>query len=239
MNTKLPLWADLPRIEKLREHFIVLRGFVHPDPVFETIESLIQISPWRNMRIASGALMSVQMSNCGHLGWISDHAGYRYCRTDPQTHNPWPDMPAQWLTLADQAARVAGFASFSPDACLMNRYQRGTRLGLHRDQDEADFSHPIVSVSLGASARFMLGGLHRQDPTQAVMLNSGDVLVWGGPDRLVYHGVGVPRQSAHSTAQATDSADAAHAAQTVRINLTFRKAGRDEHQAYNEQTRQK
>lgn len=157
--------------------------------------------------------MSAAMTNCGDLGWTSDRTGYCYRSTDPLTENPWPAIPPAWLELAQRAAQAAGFASFVPDACLVNRYQPGSRLGLHRDEDERDFSHPVVSVSLGSPARFVLGGNRRSDPTTGLMLHAGDVLVWGGPDRLRYHGVGVPRR------------ETGNPRPPERLNLTFRRAG--------------
>ena len=156
--------------------------------------------------------MSVAMTNCGRVGWTSDQHGYRYRNADPETNQPWPAIPEDWITLAMTAADAAGFGRFRPDSCLVNRYGPGTRLGLHRDQDEKDFTHPIVSVSLGAPARFVVGGLNRRDATQGLMLNAGDVLVWGGADRLRYHGVGSPRGRRDASTSA------------VRFNLTFRRA---------------
>ena len=149
---------------------------------------MLRVAPLRHMNTPSGHRMSVAMSNCGALGWISDKSGYRYAPLDPERDRPWPDMPARFAALAARAADAAGFAHFVPDACLINRYDRGTRLSLHQDRNERDFSQPIVSVSLGVSANFMFGGARRQDKTLRVDLEHGDVVVWGGPARLNFHG---------------------------------------------------
>ena len=156
--------------------------------------------------------MSVAMTNCGSVGWVTDRSGYRYDAIDPQSGKPWPAMPAVFRTLAEQAARDAGFDAFAPDACLVNRYQPGARMSLHQDKDENDFGAPIVSVSLGLPAIFLFGGLKRADKPRRFRLEHGDVVVWGGPSRLFFHGV-------------APLADGEHASMgRQRINLTFRKA---------------
>ena len=153
------------------------------------------------------------MTNCGSLGWVSDRGGYRYVGLDPTSGLPWPAMPAAFAALARAAAKPAGFANFSPDVCLINRYEAGTRLSLHQDRDERDFEQPIVSVSLGVGAVFLLGGLNRSDRPARLRLEHGDVVVWGGPARLRYHGVLPLEAGSHPLT-------GAH-----RFNLTFRKAG--------------
>jgi DNA oxidative demethylase len=159
-----------------------------------------------------GYEMSVAMTNCGSAGWVTDRSGYRYDRNDPQGGKPWPAMPPSFRALAAQAAEAAGFAGFSPDACLINRYQPGARMSLHQDKDELDFGAPIVSVSLGLPAIFLFGGLKRSDKPRRFRLQHGDIVVWGGPARLVFHGV-------------APLADGEHAVLgRQRINLTFRKA---------------
>lgn len=158
--------------------------------------------------------MSVAMTNCGALGWTSDRRGYRYSPLDPDTGRNWPAMPDVFLEFARSAAEAAGFPNFTPDACLINRYEPGTRLSLHQDKDELDFSAPIVSVSLGIDAVFLFGGSERSDKARRVPLAHGDVAVWGGVDRLRYHGV-LPLKEAHHPMLGA-----------CRINLTFRKAGR-------------
>ena len=157
--------------------------------------------------------MSVALTNCGSLGWVTDRTGYRYDAADPETGKQWPAMPAAFLRLAHDAAAHAGFDGFVPDACLVNQYLPGARLTLHQDRNERDFSAPIVSVSLGVPAVFLFGGLKRSDRPSRVPLEHGDVVVWGGPDRLRYHGV-QPLKAAHH-----------YLLGEQRINLTFRKAG--------------
>jgi alkylated DNA repair protein (DNA oxidative demethylase) len=170
-------------------------------------------APLRQMITPGGLRMSVAMTNCGPVGWVSDRAGYRYAPLDPTTGQPWPAMPRVFATLARRAAAEAGFDGFAPDACLINRYEPGTRLSLHQDRDERDYGAPIVSVSLGVSAIFLFGGSKRSDKTLRTRLEHGDVVVWGGPARLRYHGVLPLEQSSHPRTG------------PLRFNLTFRKAG--------------
>jgi alkylated DNA repair protein (DNA oxidative demethylase) len=157
--------------------------------------------------------MQLALTNCGALGWVSDARGYRYSAQDPATGLPWPALPAPFLALAQSAAAQAGFDGFAPDACLINRYAPGTRLSLHQDRDERDFGQPIVSVSLGLPAMFLWGGLQRADRPQRVPLFHGDVVVWGGADRLRFHGVAPVPDGTHPLTGA------------ARINITFRRAG--------------
>jgi len=159
-----------------------------------------------------GYRMSVAMTNCGTLGWVTDRTGCRYDGIDPESGTPWPNMPELLFRLATTAAAEAGFAKFVPDACLINRYEIGARLSLHQDKDEKDFTQPIVSVSLGIPAVFLFGGLKRTDKTTRVQLTHGDIVVWGGPARLRYHGVLALKEDHHPLLGA------------YRINLTFRKA---------------
>jgi alkylated DNA repair protein (DNA oxidative demethylase) len=159
-----------------------------------------------------GLPMSVAMSNCGVLGWVSDRRGYRYDPVDPDSGRAWPAMPSLFSTLAGAAAEQAGFSGFVPNACLINRYEPGSRLGLHQDRDEGDFDQPIVSVSLGLPAVFLFGGLKRSDPTVRVPLAHGDVVVWGGPSRQRHHGVLALQAGWHRLTGA------------CRINLSFRRA---------------
>ena len=157
--------------------------------------------------------MSVAMTNCGKLGWVSDKKGYRYVALNPSTGALWQAMPMSFLQLAKNAAAEAGYANFVPDACLINQYAIGARMSLHQDKDEQDFSQPIVSVSLGCAARFLFGGLKRSDKPSKILLQHGDVVVWGGKSRLNYHGV-MPLQANNHEALGA-----------CRFNLTFRKAG--------------
>ncbi len=201
--------------EPLCEGAKVLRGFALTEqrPLLQAIDAIVAQAPFRHLITPGGRRMSVGMTNAGKLGWISDHRGYRYDAIDPDSGKPWPAMPEVFLRLADRAAAQTGFAGFVPDACLINRYQAGDRLSLHQDRDERDFGQPIVSVSLGIPAVFLFGGLQRVERPQRVPLAHGDVVVWGGPARLRFHGV-LPLKPGHHPALGE-----------CRINLTFRRAG--------------
>jgi alkylated DNA repair protein (DNA oxidative demethylase) len=177
------------------------------------IDQVAVVSPFRRMLTPGGWEMSVAMTNCGSLGWVTDRGGYRYDTVDPVTTRPWPAMPAAFFDFAAQAAAEAGFGEFRPDACLINRYVPGARLSLHQDRNERDYDQPIVSVSLGLPAVFLWAGASRGGRPRRIRLSHGDVVVWGGPDRLAFHGVAPLADGAH---QATGGA---------RYNLTFRKAG--------------
>lgn len=193
---------------------MLLRGFVLPlgSAFAEAIDTIAGAAPFRHMTTPGGFTMSVAMTNCGPLGWVSDRTGYRYEPCDPVSGRPWPEMPAGFLALARAAAAEAGFADFDPDACLINRYQPGAKMSLHQDKDERDFSQPIVSVSLGLPAVFLFGGETRKDPTLRLPLEHGDVVVFGGAARLRYHGVMPLKPGQHPRLGA------------CRINLTFRRA---------------
>ena len=193
----------------------VLSGFAlnREDELLSSLMLVVGQSPFRNMITPGGFRMSVAMSNCGTLGWVTDRTGYRYIGTDPETNRAWPEMPAIFRKLAESSANEAGFPNFAPDACLINRYEPGTKLSLHQDKDEHDFTQPIVSVSLGLSATFLFGGLERGDKTVRIPLVHGDVVVWGGSARLRYHGIGPLGEGEHPRLG------------RVRYNLTFRKAG--------------
>lgn len=193
----------------------LLRRFAVP---FETalltaLREVTSSAPFRHMITPGGYRMSVAMSNCGPLGWVTDKAGYRYDAIDPVSGLPWPSMPESFMRLATAAATESGFLGFAPDACLINRYEPGAKLSLHQDKDEQDFAQPIVSVSLGIPAVFLFGGLKRADKTIRIPVTHGDVAVWGGPARLRYHGVMHLKESDHPLLG------------RQRINLTFRKAG--------------
>jgi DNA oxidative demethylase len=193
----------------------LMPSHAHSGELLQDIALLIQAAPLRHMQVPGGKRMSVATSNCGTWGWTSDTSGYRYAAMDPLSGKPWPAMPARWLALAHRAAASAGFERFEPDACLINSYAAGAQLGLHQDRDEADARWPIVSVSIGAAATFLWGGAKRSDKVHRLPLNDGDVLVWGGPVRLNYHGVA-------GVAQSSVTANLIH--NTARFNLTFRKA---------------
>jgi alkylated DNA repair protein (DNA oxidative demethylase) len=191
---------------------VILRGFAEPRALLECLAEIVTVAPFRHMSTPGGLRMSVAMTSCGKVGWTTDRKGYRYEPLDPKTGRPWPDMPERFRNLAFQAAAEGGFAGFVPDSCLINRYDWGTRLSLHQDRNEHDLSAPIVSVSLGLPAVFLFGGARRSDRPRRVLLESGDVVVWGGPARLAFHGVAPLAEGWHSLTGAQ------------RINLTFRKA---------------
>lgn len=204
---------DAPHAEPIVPGAVVLRGFAreHAPSLLDHVRDIAAQAPWRHLITPGGLRMSVAMTNCGPFGWVSDVTGYRYEAADPLSGQPWPAMPDAFLALARDAAATAGFADFKPDACLLNRYAPGTRLSLHQDRDELDLRAPIVSVSLGLPAVFLFGGLKRAERVQRVRLAHGDVVVWGGPARLAFHGI-------------APLADGDHAlVGRERINLTLRK----------------
>ncbi len=199
--------------EPLCEGAVVLRGFAleYDMAILAALQNILTESPLRHMVTPGGFRMSVAMSNCGTYGWVTDRSGYRYDRIDPENENAWPAMPGFFAELAQNAAAQAGFKDFVPDACLINRYEVGARMSLHQDKNERDFTQPIVSVSLGIPALFLFGGMQREDKAMRVPLAHGDVVVWGGPARLRYHGVSPLKSASHSLLG------------EHRINLTFRK----------------
>jgi DNA oxidative demethylase len=208
------LLSGIERAESIGERAVVLRGFAlrRQAALVVAVEEITAAAPFRNMITPGGFRMSVAMTNCGRAGWVTDRNGYRYDLVDPTTGCAWPPIPALFQDLAAEAAEAGGFAAFEPDACLINRYEPGTRLSLHRDENERDLTAPIVSVSLGLPAVFLFGGKSRSDRARRIRLESGDVVVWGGPDRLVYHGVA-------PLAEGNDPLTGQR-----RINLTFRRA---------------
>ncbi|MHC8326741.1 DNA oxidative demethylase AlkB [Pseudomonas sp. LB1P83] len=204
-----------PRREQIGEQSYVLRGFALPrlDQLLPALEVILTSAPFRQMITPGGFTMSVALSSCGTWGWTTDRSGYKYTRNDPQTGQPWPEMPDVFFELAQAAAREAGFADFVPDSCLINRYVPGAKMSLHQDKDEGSYTAPIVSVSLGLPAIFLFGGFERSDKSQRVPLLHGDIVVWGGVDRLRYHGV-LPIKDGHHPRLGEQ-----------RINFTFRTAG--------------
>ena len=202
-----------PAQEAMAEGAVLLRGFaiaVEAD-LIAALRVIVGLAPLRHMMTPGGHRMSVAMTNCGRVGWVTDRTGYSYDTHDPEAGQPWPPMPPVFRELAAQAAARGGFAGFAPDACLINRYQPGARMSLHQDKDELDLAAPIVSVSLGLPAIFLFGGLKRSDRPSRFRLQHGDIAVWGGPARLAFHGV-------------APLADGEHAVLgRQRINLTFRK----------------
>ncbi|TLY76300.1 MAG: DNA oxidative demethylase AlkB [Gammaproteobacteria bacterium] len=216
-DTPLDLFADgdaQPRRETLGPGAVLLRSFAsaRAGALLAALEEVVQRSPFRFMTTPGGYRMSVAMTNCGAAGWVTDRSGYRYDALDPLSAACWPLMPPVFRELAAQAAGAAGFAEFEPDACLINRYQPGARLSLHQDKDERDLSSPIVSVSLGLPAVFLFGAHRRAERPRRVPLAHGDVVVWGGPARLRFHGVQPLKEGRHPDLGA------------CRVNLSFRKA---------------
>jgi len=193
----------------------LLRGYAaaRDADLAAAVDGVAAAAPFRHMVTPGGFRMSVAMTNCGEYGWVSSEAGYRYAELDPATGQRWPALPPAFEVLARRAAAAAGFAQFAPDACLVNRYDPGARLTLHQDRDERDYSSPIVSVSLGLPAVFLFGGEQRADRPQRVALVHGDVVVWGGPARLRFHGV-LPLEDGRHPFTGRH-----------RINLTLRRAG--------------
>jgi alkylated DNA repair protein (DNA oxidative demethylase) len=202
-----------PTREPLEEGAVLLRGFAFADAAALVADAALvaEAAPFRHLVTPGGFTMSVGMTNCGRVGWVSDRTGYRYDRCDPSTGMPWPTIPARFFDLAARAAAESGFPNYDPDACLINRYTAGSKLGMHQDRDEKDAWSPIVSVSLGLPATFLWGGKRRGDPVRRMRLESGDVVVWGGPARFIYHGVAPLKDGQHALTGA------------ARINLTFRK----------------
>jgi alkylated DNA repair protein (DNA oxidative demethylase) len=209
---------DLFAAEPTREDFapgaVLLRGWALPleTALLAALEDVAAAAPFRRMVTPGGFTMSVAMTNCGQAGWVTDRTGYRYAANDPETGRPWPAMPGLFLKLAADAAAAAGYPSFVPDACLINRYEPGTRLSLHQDRNERDFAQPVVSVSIGLPATFQFGGPKRTDRPLRIPLRHGDIVVWGGPTRLNYHGVLELKDGEHPTVGRR------------RLNLTLRKA---------------
>ena len=204
----------LPSREAMAEGAVLLRGFAKPfeADLVTDIGAIVAQAPFRHMVTPGGHQMSVAMTNCGSAGWVTDRSGYRYDAVDPDSGRPWPAMPPSFRELAERAAAEAGFAGFAPNACLINCYEAGAKMSLHQDRDERNMDAPIVSVSLGLPATFLFGGLKRTDRAQRYRLVHGDVVVWGGPARLAFHGVAPLADGEHGLLGRR------------RINLTFRRA---------------
>ena len=201
--------------EQIGEQSYVLRGLALPwvERILPELRRVLAQSPFRQMVTPGGFTMSAALSSCGDLGWTTHTSGYRYSPVDPRSQQPWPQMPEVLRQLAVQAAAQAGFFDFAPDACLINRYVPGAKMSLHQDKNERRYSEPVVSVSLGLPAIFLFGGHERSDKTRKVSLFHGDVVVWGGVDRLRFHGVMPIKDGVHPIMG------------PQRINLTFRTAG--------------
>lgn len=193
---------------------LLLRGWAASAEakLLAALDAIAAIAPFRHMVTPGGFRMSVAITSCGDLGWTSDRRGYRYAACDPQSGQPWPAMPTAFADVARTAAAAAGYEGFCADSCLINRYEAGARMSLHQDRDERDLTQPIVSVSLGLPGRFLFGGLKRRDAVRRMALDAGDVVVWGGPSRLAYHGIAPLARGTHPLSGA------------YRYNLTFRRA---------------
>lgn len=215
----LDLFADeQPWQEPLAPGAVVLRrlAVAGAATLLHDIEAVAALSPFRHMVTPGGYTMSVAMTSCGGLGWTTNDRGYLYSPVDPVTHRPWPPIPEAFNALCHEAAIAAGYPDFQPDACLINRYAPGAKLSLHQDKDEPNLRAPIVSVSLGLPAIFQFGGLQRNDPLKRLMLEHGDVVVWGGESRLFYHGIQPLKPGQHPLTG------------EYRYNLTFRRASNSE-----------
>ncbi len=212
----LDLFADeAPWQEPLAPGAVILRRFASHEAlhILALIDAVSRDAPFRQMATPGGHRMSVAMTSCGARGWVTDAQGYRYTQRDPQSQRHWPAMPDMLLQMAQRAAEEAGYSGFTPDACLINRYAPGAKMSLHQDKDEQNLGAPIVSVSLGLPALFLFGGPTRTSPTQRCLLEHGDVVVWGGPSRLFYHGILPLKPGNHPLTG------------ECRYNLTFRDAG--------------
>ena len=211
----LPLFeTEAAPAQTIGDGAVLLRGFAaaQAERWIAEVQALQSVSPFRVMKRPGGAPLSVAMTNCGAWGWVSDEKRYSYTSVDPISNKGWPAISSFFLEQSIAAAQAAGYPGFAPDACLVNRYLPGAKLTQHRDEDEADFAAPIVSVSLGLPCTFLWGGLTRQNPVQRITLTHGDVLVWGGATRMTYHGVNPLRDGRH------------HLLGNERWNLTFRMA---------------
>ncbi|MET0126491.1 MAG: DNA oxidative demethylase AlkB [Pseudomonas caspiana] len=216
--TTFDLFAEEPvqsaAMEQLGPCSWVLRSFAldEVERLLPALEDVLAKAPFRHMMTPGGFTMSAALSSCGSFGWMTDRTGYRYTPTDPQTGLPWPPIPQAFMELAQRAAQICGFTGFNPDACLINQYIPGAKMSLHQDKDEKHYGWPVVSVSLGLPAIFLFGGHQRSDKTQRISLLHGDVVVWGGEDRLRFHGV-LPIKAGNHPLLGEQ-----------RINFTFRRA---------------
>jgi len=207
-----PALFDLPETN-IAPGVVLLRGYAmaDADALVAAVQRIAAAAPFQHMVTPGGFTMSAALTNCG-AGWISDRKGYRYSDINPQTGDAWPEIPALFSTLAQRAAAASGYPDFIPDACIINRYVPGARMSLHQDSQERPLDAPVVSVSLGLSATFLWGGMARAGRPQRILLHHGDVIVWGGPSRLNFHGIAPLKPGSHPRTGAQ------------RFNLTFRKA---------------
>jgi alkylated DNA repair protein (DNA oxidative demethylase) len=219
--TTMNLFSQLecePTHEELYPGAVLMRGLALPEDrkLLDGVETICKSVPFRQMTTPGGLLMSVVSTACGASNRLYENSGFRYgdeSGANKTPRPPRPPMPEIFYAFAIRAATLAGFPRFRPDAGLVNRYQAGVKLGLHQDRHECDLTQPIVSVSLGLPATFLMGGLLRTDPARRILLEHGDVVVWGGPSRMRFHGVQPLKPGIHPLTG------------SYRFNLTFRKVG--------------
>lgn len=184
-------------IEEIQKDVYLLRKFTSYDALVDDVKAVVTQAPFRFMYTPGGKKLNISMTNCGDLGWISEPTGYRYSAKDPTTNMGWPSMPHSFHLLSQAVSKLARFNNFQPNACLINHYKQGKELTAHQDKNEPDLSQPIVSVSLGMSARFQIYGNSRNNKPFEIELYDGDVMVWGRSARLIYHGVKTNRSIPH------------------------------------------
>jgi len=206
--------ALAPTHDELFPGAVLMRGLAASQDIelLSAVKALEAVAPFRHVTTPGGLPMMVVTTACGNRNRLYENSGFRYESGQPEApFRRRPPMPEVFYEIAVRSARLAGFERFRPDAGLVNRYQAGVKLGLHQDRHECDLTQPIVSVSLGLPAVFLLGGLQRTDPTRRILLEHGDALVWGGPSRMRYHGVLPLKPGSHELTG------------PYRYNLTFRK----------------
>lgn len=201
-----------PEMEKIAPGIFLFQRYVDEELVYNVVMSATAEIPFRHMVTPGGKRINVAGISMGDCGWYSDRRGYRYEKTDPITGKKWPKIPDEISKITTDAASKAGFKNFIPDSCFINKYEPGVRLTAHIDQDEVDFAQPIVSISIGTSAIFQVFGNNRSGKALNIKLNSGDLLIFGGSARRVYHGVKKLEEQSHPLTG------------NIRYNLTFRKA---------------
>lgn len=205
---------QLPKKTRIAEGAYWLRGHALPaaDLLWAELRKHFATYPPQQMFTPMGYKMSVRSTSMGDAAWVGTKKGYGYASIDTAINQALPPLPSTFLSLANHAATEAGYNDFTPDSCLINCYDIGSKMGLHQDKDERDFNQPIVSVSLGIPATFLFGGAKRSDKPTQIPLTHGDVVVWGGASRLFYHGVQTIKPNKHPLLG------------ELRCNLTFRKA---------------
>jgi len=215
MTRPAPLFDDLftPELPEGVVFRPKLLDLAAQNALLAELEGVLRAAPAAKVMTKTGGFTSAAITNCGEAGWWSDRRGYRYETTNPTTGVPWPKMPRGFLDAVALAVRDTPWPAFTPDACLINFYEPGAKMGLHQDRDEKDFAHPIVTVCLGDDADFLVGGPKRADKTVPVVVGSGDVMIMGGAGRLYFHAI---RKIYPGTGPLPDVRG--------RYSLTFRKA---------------